>query len=180
MLLRILQSPAITSTFCAHCLKFRLQKSLVKSFFLTLISGLLLLRNINNKNKKEKKSLASDCVKLLGTDDIILLPSVLCKLCHYLLSLRPSFMNCNCWHTQTRLPTHPLTHTPTHPHTQGVCMWACLQTLSLLIAGFVFYSKCWWGSVVCTKYEVRWDEQALTKSPLFPQQSVLSCNAIKD
>lgn len=124
------------------------------------------------KNKKEKKSLASHCVKLLGTDDIILLPTVLCKLCHYLLSLRPSFMNCNCWHTHTRLPTHP--------HTQGVCMWACLQTLSLLIAGFVFYSKCWWGSVVCTKYEVRWDEQALTKSPLFPQQSVLSCNAIKD
>lgn len=80
----------------------------------------------------------------------------------------------------THIHACPHTHPPTHPPTQGVCMWACLQTLSLLIAGFVFYSKCWWGSVVCTKYEVRWDEQALTKSPLFPQQCVLSCNAIKD
>lgn len=38
----------------------------------------------------------------------------------------------------------------------------------------------WWGSVVCRKYEVCWDEHTLTMSPLFPQQSVLSCKAIKD
>lgn len=55
-----------------------------------------------------------------------------------------------------------------------------MQTLSTLIAGFVFYCKCWWGSVVCRKYEVCWDERRLTMSPLFPQQCVLSCKAIKD
>lgn len=61
-----------------------------------------------------------------------------------------------------------------------------MQTLSALIAGFVLYCEFLSAAAgggrraACRKYEVRGDGRALTMSPLFPRQSVLSCKAIKD
>lgn len=39
-----------------------------------------------------------------------------------------------CWNTSA--------YRSTDTHVKRVCMWLCMQTLSTLIAGFVFYCKC--------------------------------------